>query len=94
MTGMRLAHLAMYAELEGVICSGPTRGSQFTYALLAERAPDARRLTRDEALGELSRRFFRSHGPATIRDFVWWSGLTARRTPARARDEQGPARGG
>ena len=31
-TGMRLAHLAMYAELEGVICSGPRRGKQFTYA--------------------------------------------------------------
>ena len=75
-TGMRLAHLAMYAELEGVICSGPRRGKQFTYALLAERAPNARRLGHDEALGELSRRYFRSHGPATVRDFVWWSGLT------------------
>ena len=75
-TGMRLAHLALYAELEAVICSGPRRGKQFTYALLAERAPGARRLQRDEALFELSRRYFGSHGPATIRDFVWWSGLT------------------
>jgi hypothetical protein len=74
-TSTRLAHLAMYAELEGVICSGPRRGKKFTYALIAERAPEARRLTRDEALAELARRFFRSHGPATIRDFVWWSGL-------------------
>lgn len=73
--GQRLGHVVMYAELEGVICSGPRRGKQFTYALLAERAPDARRLTRDEALGTLTRRFFRSHGPATVRDFVWWSGL-------------------
>ncbi len=30
----------------------------------------------DEALGELTRRYFTSHGPATLRDFVWWSGLT------------------
>ena len=75
-TGTRLAHLAAYAELEGVICSGPRRGKQFTYALLATRAPDARRLARDEALAELTRRFFQSHGPATIRDFVWWSGLS------------------
>jgi hypothetical protein len=75
MTGQRLAHLALYAELEGVICSGPRRGKKFTYALLAERAPGARRLDRDEALAELSRRYFRSHGPATIRDFAWWSGL-------------------
>jgi hypothetical protein len=75
-TGTRLAHLALYAELEGVICSGPLNGSQFTYALLAERAPRATRLQRDEALAELCRRYFSSHGPATVRDFVWWSGLT------------------
>lgn len=70
-----LAHLAMYAELEGVICSGPRRGKQFTYALLADQAPAALRLSRDEALAELARRYFRSRGPATLRDFVWWSGL-------------------
>jgi Winged helix DNA-binding domain len=75
-SGPRLAHLAMHAELEGVICSGPRRGRQFTYGLIAERAPEARRLGRDESLAELARRYLRSHGPATIRDFVWWSGLT------------------
>ena len=74
--GQRLAHIAMHAELERVICSGPRRGNQFTYALLEERARRGQRLSRDEALGELARRFFRSHGPATVRDFVWWSGLT------------------
>jgi hypothetical protein len=72
---MELAHIAMYAELEGLICSGPRRGKQSTYGLLADRAPAASRLQRDEALAELTRRYFRSHGPATIRDFVWWSGL-------------------
>jgi hypothetical protein len=72
----RLGHLALYAELEGVICSGPRRGKQPTYALLATRAPKARQLDRDEALGELVRRYFQSHGPATVQDFVWWSGLT------------------
>ena len=74
--GVRLARLVMYGELEGVICSGPRRGKQFTYALVAERAPKALRLSRDEALAALSRQYFSSHGPATIRDFVWWSGLT------------------
>jgi hypothetical protein len=74
---MALAHMAMYAELEGLVCSGPRRGKQSTYALVAERAPSAVRFQRDEALAELTRRYFRSHGPATIRDFVWWSGLTA-----------------
>jgi hypothetical protein len=97
-TSTRLAHLAMYAELEGVICSGPRRGKTFTYALIAERAPKARRLSRDEALAELALRFFRSHGPATIRDFVWWSGLAtadARRgvemIPAKRKDADGQA---
>jgi hypothetical protein len=70
-----LAHIMMYAEMEGLICSGPRRGKQFTYALLADRAPAARRLPRDEALAELALRYLRSHGPATVRDFVWWSGL-------------------
>ena len=75
-TGQRLAHLMMHAELESVICSGPRRGKQSTYALVSERAATASLLSRDEALATLARRFFTSHGPATIRDFVWWSGLT------------------
>jgi len=62
--------------LDGIVCSGPRRGKQFTYALLAERAPTAQTLPRDEALAELTRRYFTSHGPATARDFAWWSGLT------------------
>jgi hypothetical protein len=74
--GIRLALLTMHAELERVICSGPQRGKQSTYALLAERAPRPTRRSRDEALAELTERYFRSHGPATVRDFVWWSGLT------------------
>jgi hypothetical protein len=72
----RLAHIVMEAELEGLVCSGPLSGGQFTYALVAERAPDAPRLPRDEALATLAARYFRSHGPATIRDFVWWSGVS------------------
>ncbi len=75
--GQRLPHLLGIAEVEGVIVSGPRRGKQFTYALLDERAPAAGRLERDEALAELTRRYFRSHGPAQIRDLGWWSGLTA-----------------
>jgi hypothetical protein len=73
---LRYGHLIMHAELEGLICSGPRQGKQFTYALLEERVPPTRPLTRDEALAALTRRYFTSHGPATIPDFVWWSGLT------------------
>lgn len=73
----RVTFLVMRAELDGIICSGARRGKQFTYALLAERAPRARTLERDEALAELTTRYFTSHGPATAQDFAWWSGLTA-----------------
>jgi hypothetical protein len=74
--GQRLPHLIMRAELEGLIVSGPRRGKQFTYALLEERVPKARPVDRKEAVAELTRRYFRSHGPAQIPDFTWWSGLT------------------
>jgi hypothetical protein len=74
-TGQRLAHVLMHAELEALVCSGPRRGKQFTYALVAERAPRARRLSREQALAELTRRYFTSHGPALPQDFAWWSGL-------------------
>jgi hypothetical protein len=75
--GVRLALLTVHAELRGVLCSGPWRGRQPTYALLEERAAGAPvDLTRDEALARLTSIYFRSHGPATMRDFAWWSSLT------------------
>ena len=74
--GLRLGHLVSRAELDGLICSGARRGKQHTYALLDERAPHAKILEREEALAELTGRYFRSHGPATVQDFAWWSGLT------------------
>ncbi|MGH9883745.1 MAG: winged helix DNA-binding domain-containing protein, partial [Pyrinomonadaceae bacterium] len=80
--GLRLVFMLARAELDGVICSGARRGKQFTYALLEERVPKTQALARDEALAELTLRYFTSHGPATVQDFAWWSGLTA--TDARA----------
>jgi hypothetical protein len=74
--GVRLGLIVMRAELDAVVCSGPRRGKQFTYALVEERVPEARSLDRDEALAELTRRYFRGHGPATAQDYAWWSGLT------------------
>ena len=74
--GQRLAYIVMSAELDGVICSGPRKGKQFTYALLEERVPLARELTHDQSLAELVTRYFQSHGPATLQDFCVWSGLT------------------
>lgn len=78
--GLRMAHIVMYAELEGIVCSGPRRGKQFTYMLLDERVPPAPTLDRDAALAELVRRYFTSHGPATPHDFAWWSGLSVTET--------------
>ncbi len=75
-SGMRLGYIVHRAELDGIVCSGARRGKQFTYALLDERVPETRTLSRDEALAELTKRYFTSHGPAMIQDFVWWSGLT------------------
>jgi hypothetical protein len=73
--GQRLAHIVMQAELDGVVTSGARRGRHFTYALLDERVPASRAVSREDALAELARRYFRSHGPAQLKDFVWWSGL-------------------
>lgn len=72
---LRSAHLMFHAELNGIVCSGAMRGKQITYALLDERVPTTNSLAREEALAELAKRYFVSHGPATLQDFVWWSGL-------------------
>ena len=74
--GTRLGYLLMRAELDGLICSGPLRGKQHTYALVEERVPRASTLRRDEALHELARRYVSTRGPATPHDFAWFSGLT------------------
>jgi hypothetical protein len=66
----------MHAELDGVIANGAMRGKQHTYALISDRAPNQRQMSHDEALVELTLRYFTSHGPATVKDFSWWSSLT------------------
>ena len=75
---LRFNFILLRAELDGVICSGARHGKQFTYALLDERVPETKAPSRDQALADLTRRYFTSHGPATVPDFVWWSGLTAK----------------
>jgi len=73
--GQRLAHTMMHAELEQLIVSGPRRGKQHTYLLLDHRVPHAVDWAPEDLVAELALRFFTSHGPATMRDFCWWSGL-------------------
>jgi Winged helix DNA-binding domain len=70
----RLAH-------DCFVCFGPRQGKQQSFVLFDEWLPRARGLPREEALAELARRYFTGHGPATLLDFAWWSGLT--RTEAR-----------
>jgi hypothetical protein len=75
-TGNRLGYVVLRAELDCVVANGVMRGKQHTYALVDERAPDRLEFGPEEALAELTRRYFASHGPATIKDFSWWSSLT------------------
>lgn len=74
-TGQALGHVMGEAEIDGVVCSGPRRGKQFTYMLISERAPHAKQLNKQESLAELTKRYFTSHGPAQMKDFAWWTGL-------------------
>ncbi len=75
-SGPRLGLLTLHAELEQVMCSGPVRGRQQTYALVDDRAPLTRARSPGDPAAHLASRYFASHGPATVRDFAWWSGLT------------------
>jgi hypothetical protein len=72
---LRFIHLLMRAEIDQVICSGGRQEKQFTYALFDDRVPMGSPFVKEEALAELARRYFISHGPATLQDFTWWSGL-------------------
>ena len=73
----RSSHLLVSAELEGIICNGAPRAKKQTYALLEKRVPRLIQLNREEALAKLAGKYFQSHGPATVQDFIWWSGLPA-----------------
>lgn len=74
-TGQYGSHLLYHAALTGLICLGEPQGKQDTYTLLDEWLPPTPPLTQEEALAELARRYFQSHGPATVSDFVSWAGL-------------------
>ncbi|MDP2722277.1 MAG: winged helix DNA-binding domain-containing protein [Bacteroidales bacterium] len=74
----RLSHLLLCAELEKIICSGSSINNKPTYALFDERIPQQTAYTKETALKNLAIRYFQSHGPATLPDFNWWSGLSAK----------------
>lgn len=72
----RLNRFIIRAETENIICSGINKGNKQTYALLDERVPPMKELIKDEALAKLADKYFKSHSPATLEDFCWWSGLS------------------
>lgn len=76
MNASRSYHLMLQAELDRIVCSGIVIGKEQTYALLDRRVPVSKSITKEEALTELGKRYFSSHGAATIQDFAWWSGLS------------------
>jgi hypothetical protein len=72
----RLVHFMMRAEVEGIVCSGALQGKAHTYTLLDERVLPTKPFSKEEALTKLAQIYFTSHCPATLFDFVWWSGLS------------------
>lgn len=72
----RISHLLLRAELDGILCCGEVKAGKPIYTLLEERVPKTKQFTREEALANLAKRYFASHGPAAIQDFIWWSGLS------------------
>lgn len=69
----RSYHILWRLALAGHICIGPMEGKQQTFVWLDDWAPRQTTLTREEGLAELARRYFQSHGPATLQDFSTWS---------------------
>jgi hypothetical protein len=80
--GQRGYHLLWYLAQTATVCLGPFDGGQQRYVLVDEWVSRPRARKDDEAVAELADRFFRSHGPATLKDLVRWAGL--RITEARA----------
>lgn len=74
----RLSYHLRLAELDGLLCSGDLHPTKRTLALVSEKIGPSVRMDRDEALALLARKYFRSHGPASLDDFVWWAGLNIR----------------
>ena len=80
--GQRGIHILSLLAHEATLCFGPHRGKQPTFVLVDRWLPAAKPKSRDDSLAALAQRYFESHGPATVRDFAWWTGLTL--TDARA----------
>lgn len=76
----RLSHILQRAGLEGLICFGPRRDKDFTYTLMEEWIPKIKKVKKpkEEALYDITKKYFDTRAPATLADFVWWSGLNVK----------------
>ena len=61
---------------------GPLDGNQQKFVAFDDWITTSRDLGREEGIAELLLRYLRGHGPATLRDFAWWSSTAL--TEARA----------
>ena len=71
----RLSYHIRMAELSGTLCSGDLLPMKATYALASDKVKPTGKIDRDEVLMRFARKYFQSRQPATLEDFVWWSGL-------------------
>jgi hypothetical protein len=74
-SNQRGIHIINYLALNQILCHGSHQEKQPTYALLDDWIPQSKELSTDEALSEIALRYFTGHGPATLQDFIWWTGL-------------------
>ncbi|MCE6992324.1 winged helix DNA-binding domain-containing protein [Dyadobacter sp. CY323] len=74
-SGQRGMHIIGFLAQSQILCHGSHNDKQPTYVLMDDWVPKTAEMNREEALHELAIRYFKSHGPATISDFVWWTGL-------------------
>jgi hypothetical protein len=81
-SGQRGIHILGRLAMDGLLCFGSRSGKQFTFTLLDEWIPKPKPKSPEEAIAELTKRYFTSHGPATMKDFAWWSGLTMKEVKA------------
>lgn len=74
----RLYYILVYGSLKQLLCHGPRKSKEFSFVLMDEWVPAQKKIKKDEAAAKLAERFFTSHGPATLQDFVWWIGGTVK----------------
>ena len=75
--GQRGYHLIWWLAQDAVLCCGPVEGRGQRFVLLDEWAPaTGEQPGREQTLARLFASYAAGHGPVTVRDFAWWTGVT------------------